>query len=60
MPLFSYAPAVAYILAVVLWLKTFLRPPEPEPQWRLKITPEQLLEEIRQYSKVFGRFKRKR
>ena len=46
-PVSSYAPAMAYILAVILWLKTFLRPPEPEPQWRLKITPEQLLEEMR-------------
>ena len=53
----SYAPAVAYILAVILWLKTFLRPPEPEPQWRLKITPEQLLEELRQYSKIMGKLK---
>ena len=53
----SYSPAVAYILAVILWLKTFLRPPEPEPQWRLKITPEQLLEEIRQYSKILGKLR---
>jgi hypothetical protein len=56
-PVSSYAPAVAYILAVILWLKTFLRPPEPEPQWRLKITPEQLLEEMRQYSKILGRLR---
>lgn len=53
----SYAPAVAYILAVILWLNTFLRPPEPEPQWRLKITPEQLLEEIRQYTKILGKLR---
>jgi hypothetical protein len=58
-PLFSYAPAVAYILAVILWLNAFLRPPEPEPQWRLKITPEQLLEEMRQYSKVLERLRGK-
>jgi hypothetical protein len=55
----SYAHSVAYILAVILWLNTFLRPPEPEPQWRLKITPEQLLEEIRQYSKILGKFRGK-
>lgn len=53
----SYAPAVAYILAVILWLNTFLRRPEPEPQWKLKITPEQLLEEIRQYSKILGKLR---
>lgn len=58
-PLFSYAPAVAYILAVILWLNTFLRPPEPEPQWRLKITPEQLLDEIRQYSKILRQLRGK-
>lgn len=56
-PLFSYAPAVAYILAVILWLNTFLHPPELEPQWKLKITPEQLLEEIRQYSKILGKLR---
>jgi hypothetical protein len=55
----SYAPAVAYILAVIVWLKTFLRPPEPEPQWRLKITPEQLLDELRQYSRILGRLRGK-
>lgn len=53
----SYAPAVAYILAVILWLNTFLQPPEPEPQWKLKITPEQLLDEIRQYSKILGKLR---
>lgn len=55
--IWSYAHSVAYILAVILWLKTFLRPPEPEPQWRLKITPEQLLEEIRQYGKILGKLR---
>ncbi len=53
----SYAPAVAYILAVIVWLDTFLRPPAPEPQWRLKITPEQLLDEIRQYTKILGKLR---
>jgi|SRR5579864_6054697 len=55
----SYSHSVAYILAVILWLNTFLRPPGPEPQWRLKITPEQLLEEIRQYSKILERLRGK-
>ena len=53
----SYSHSVAYILAVILWLKTFLRLLEPEPQWRLKITPEQLLEELRQYSKIMGKLR---
>jgi hypothetical protein len=51
---FGYAPAVAYILAVIVWLDTFLRPPS-EPKWRLRITPEQLLEEIRESSKILQR-----
>jgi MFS family permease len=58
-PLFSYAPAVAYILAVVVWLNTFLHPPGPEPQWRLKITPELLLDEMRQYSKILEKLRGK-
>jgi hypothetical protein len=53
----SYSHSVAYILAVILWLNTFLRPPAPEPQWKLKITPEQLLDEIRQYSKTLGKLR---
>jgi len=53
----SYAHSVAYILAVILWLEAFLRPPDPEPQWRLKITPEQMLEELRQYSKILGKLR---
>jgi hypothetical protein len=56
----SYAHSVAYILAVIVWLNIFLRPPEPEPQWRLKITPEQLLDEMRQYSKILGKLRGRR
>jgi hypothetical protein len=55
--LFGYAPSVAYILAVTLWLETFLRPPEPKPKWTHAITPEQLLEQIRQYTRIFGRYR---
>lgn len=51
---FAYAPAVAYIFAVIIWLNIFLRP-QFEPKWRLRITPEQLLDEVSQYSKIFQR-----
>jgi len=51
---FGYAPAVAYIVAVIVWLDTFLRPPS-EPKWSLRITPEQLLEEMRQSTKILQR-----
>ncbi|HWZ42498.1 MAG TPA: hypothetical protein VNW97_03435 [Candidatus Saccharimonadales bacterium] len=51
----SYAPAVAYIVAVALWLETFLRPPEPEPKWTHEITPEQMLEQVQQYTRIVER-----
>jgi hypothetical protein len=56
---FGYAPAVAYIFAVIVWLDTFLRPPS-EPKWSLRITPEQLLEEMRQSTKILQRLLGKR
>jgi len=56
---FGYAPAVAYIVAVIVWLDTFLRPPS-EPKWSMRITPEQLLEEIRQSTKILQRLLGKR
>ncbi len=58
--LWSYAPSVAYIFALSLWLLTFSRAPEPEPQWMLEITPQQMLEEIRQYTRFFEYFLRRR
>jgi hypothetical protein len=58
--LWRYAPSVAYIFATFLWLVTFIRPPDPEPKWTLEITPQQLLEEVRQYTKFFERFLGKR
>ena len=52
----KYATSVAYLAAVLLWLYTFIQPPEPELKWELAITPQQLLEEIRQYTKIFRKF----
>lgn len=56
----SYAPAVAYLLAVVLWIATFIRRSEPELQWAINMTPEQMLHEVRQYTRVIERFLRRR
>jgi len=56
----SYAPSVAYILAVILWLEAFLRPPDPEPKWTLEMTPQQLLEELRQGAKILERLRGRR
>ena len=57
-----YAPPVAYVLGVLVWLDTFLRAPEPEVvhAWRNQITPEQLLAEAKAYisffKRLFGRY----
>jgi hypothetical protein len=42
-----------------LWLITFIRPPELEPEWRLNMTPEQMLHEVQQYTKIIERFLRR-
>jgi hypothetical protein len=56
--LVKYAPPVAYVVGVVVWLDTFLRQPDPEVvhAWRDKITPEQLLAEAREYISILKRF----
>ncbi|MBZ5534210.1 MAG: hypothetical protein LAO20_22520 [Acidobacteriia bacterium] len=43
----NYASPVAYLLAIAVWLDTFLRP-EPEPKWISTATMRQVAEEIRQ------------
>ncbi len=46
------APPIAYTLAVVVWLLTFLTP-QPESALHSPVsglTPEQMLAEVRQYS----------
>ncbi len=52
----KYSTSVAYLVAVLLWLYTFIQPPEPELKWELAITPQQLLEEVQQYTKIFRKF----
>ena len=56
--LVKYAPPVAYVVGVLVWLDTFLRQPDPEVvhAWRDKITPEQLLAEAREYLRLLKRF----
>ena len=56
--LVKYAPPVAYVVGVLVWLDTFLRQPDPEVvhAWRGKITPEQLLAEAREYIGILKRF----
>jgi hypothetical protein len=54
----KYAPPVAYIVGVLVWLDTFLRQPDPEVvhAWRDKITPQQLLAEAREYVGLLKRY----
>jgi hypothetical protein len=57
----KYAPSVAYVLGVLVWLDTFRRPPDPEVihAWREQVTPEQLLAQAREWLKIMkGPFKR--
>lgn len=44
--LVQYGVPVAYILAEIVWLAAFLRPPEPAPQLPRGITLEQALDEM--------------
>jgi hypothetical protein len=56
----KYAPAVAYVVSVLVWLDTFRRPPDPEVihAWREQVTPEQLLAQAREWLKIMkGPFK---
>ncbi len=52
-----YAPSFTYLLASVIWLWSFSRKREPEPrlEWRDEVTPEQLLQEVRQYVRIMKR-----
>ena len=43
----GYVPPIAYILSIIVWLDTFLRP-EPEPKWVSAGTFRQVAEQIRQ------------
>lgn len=54
----AYLPPVAYILALVFWLHVFWREEPPEPEWALPITPEELAEQVRQYTRILKKFNR--
>lgn len=49
-----YAPPVAYICGTLVWLWSFSRPLEPEPklEWTHHISPEQLLAEVKEYTRI--------
>jgi hypothetical protein len=51
----AYLPPVAYIFALGFWLHVFWRREPPEAEWSLPITPEELAEQVRQYTKILKR-----
>jgi hypothetical protein len=51
----KYAPPIAYLLAVAVWLITFLWP-EPEPQWTAQMTLKELTSAIRRETKLLKGF----
>ncbi len=52
-PIVRNAPAIAYIIGVVVWLVAFWKREAPsKPEWTLPVTPEQAISELRQYTRA--------
>ena len=53
-PVVRIAPAIAYIIGVAVWLATFLKAEsgQPEAAWATKLTPEQMITELRRHTKT--------
>lgn len=53
-PVVRFAPPIAYIIGVVIWLATFLKaePARPEAAWAAKLTPEQMITELKRHTKT--------
>lgn len=54
----GYIPPIAYICALLLWLAVFNRP-EPDTSWALKVKPEELLQELKEYGKILVAIRRR-
>lgn len=52
--LFTYGPPVIYVIAVVIWLFTFLKPEPPDPYEQIKspLSPEQAIERIKRLTQI--------
>ena len=57
---FKYVVSLSYILAVILWLDTFRRPPVPDPKWPSASDRRQMLDEVRQYHGALQRLRKHR
>lgn len=53
-PVVRIAPPIAYIIGVAIWLATFLKAGsgQPEIAWSTKLTPEQMITELRRHTKT--------
>jgi hypothetical protein len=53
-PLAGITPPIAYIIGVAVWLATFLKaePERPEAAWAAKLTPEQMITELKRHTKT--------
>lgn len=53
-PVVRFAPPIAYIMGVAIWLATFLKaePARPEAAWSEKLTPEQMITELKRHTKT--------
>jgi len=53
-PIVRVTPPIAYIIAVAVWLATFLRgePSLPAKSWDSALTPEQMITELRRHTKT--------
>ncbi len=53
-PVVRITPPIAYIIAVAIWLATFLRgePEQPAKSWDSALTPEQMIAELRRHTKA--------
>ena len=53
-PVIRIAPPIADIIGVAVWLATFLKaePERPEAAWAAKLTPEQMITEIKRHTKT--------
>ena len=54
----GYIPPIAYLCALLLWLAVFNRP-EPDTSWALKVKPEELLQELKEYGKILTAIRRR-
>lgn len=51
-----YAPVVAYYLAMAVWLSAFLRPPADEDETFPPLSPQQMANEVTQYTRILKGF----